>query len=249
MEKATYGLIGYPLGHSFSRKYFTEKFSRDKIDAEYLNFEIKSVSELLTVIGKHDSLRGLNVTIPYKQDVMAFLDELDIAAAEIRAVNVIKITRDECCKPHLKGFNTDVIGFKDSIAPILEPWNKKALILGTGGVSKAIDYALKSIGIETLFVSRTAKNGAITYSDISRGIMTDYTVIVNASPVGMFPHIENAPDIPYEYLTEKHVVFDTIYNPPTTRLMELAARHGAKVKSGMEMLIGQAEAAWKIWNS
>lgn len=249
MRKAVYGLIGYPLGHSFSRKYFTEKFKCEKTDAEYLNFEIETISELHDIIESEKRLHGLNITIPYKQSVIGFLDEIDKNAAEIGAVNVIKITRPTNGKPFLKGFNTDVTGFDNSISPMLEYWNDKALILGTGGVSKAIDYVLKSKGIKTLFVSRKQKEGAITYEDLNADIMKTYTVIVNASPVGMYPNVDNAPDIPYEYLDDKHVVFDTIYNPETTRFMALAAERGAKVKSGMEMLVGQAEAAWQIWNS
>lgn len=249
MGKAVYGLIGYPLGHSFSKKYFTEKFRCEKTDAEYLNFEIKSISELHDIIESEKELCGLNVTIPHKQSVIGLLDDIDKNAAEIGAVNVIKITRPTNGKPFLKGFNTDVTGFACSISPMLEYWNDRALILGTGGVSKAIDYALKSKGIKTLFVSRKQKEGAITYKDLNADIMQAYTVIVNASPVGMFPNIDNAPDIPYEYLSDRHVVFDTIYNPETTRFMTLAAARGAKVKSGMEMLVGQAEAAWQIWNS
>lgn len=248
MRRETYGLIGYPLGHSFSRKYFTEKFAHDNIDAEYLNFEIESVSGLRDIIEKHASLRGLNVTIPHKQSVIPMLDNLDSTAAEIGAVNVIKISRTGTGEILLKGYNTDVTGFKESISPMLKTWNDKALILGTGGVSKAINYALKSMGLKTLFVSRTPREGVITYKDLNRNILDDYTVVVNASPVGMYPHVDEAPDIPYEYLSKRHVIFDTIYNPQTTKLMEYSARKGAKVKSGMEMLIGQAEAAWRIWN-
>lgn len=249
MSKDTYGLIGYPLGHSFSKSYFTEKFQRGGIDAEYLNFEIESVSYLPAIIRDHTSLRGLNVTIPHKQDVMPLLDETDSTASEIGAVNVIKITRSPYGKVKLKGYNTDVIGFRESISPMLEPWNRKALILGTGGVSKAINHALHSMGLETLFVSRSHKAGAITYNDLNSDILKEYTVIVNASPVGMYPRVDDAPEIPYEHIGSRHVIFDTIYNPQTTRFMELSAKRGAKVKSGMEMLAGQAEAAWKIWNS
>lgn len=249
MDKETYGLIGYPLGHSFSRKYFTEKFIHDNINAEYLNFEIESVSGLKRIIEENKFLKGLNVTIPHKQNVIPLLDELDETASEIGAVNVIKITHDVEGKIHLKGFNTDVTGFKGSISPMLKSWNKNALILGTGGVSKAINFALKSLGIETLFVSRTPKDGAITYKNINAETMNKYTVIVNASPVGMFPYTDEAPEIPYEHIGKRHVIFDTIYNPPATLFMKLAEQRGAKVKSGMEMLIGQAEAAWKIWNS
>lgn len=249
MDKIVYGLIGYPLGHSFSKKYFNEKFIQESINAEYINFEIESISGLKEIIEKNTLLCGLNVTIPYKQDVIKLLDETDRTASEIGAVNVIKIKRGLSGEVNLKGYNTDIIGFKKSISPMLESCNDKALILGTGGVSKAIGYALKSMNIKTSFVSRSSKKGVITYNEINKDIMEAYTIIVNASPVGMYPHIDEAPDIPYEYISKRHVIFDTIYNPEITKFMKLSAEKGAKVKNGMEMLIGQAEAAWEIWNS
>lgn len=245
MKQKVFGLIGFPLGHSFSKSYFNNKFANEGINAEYVNFEIEKIDNFKSILDDN-SICGLNVTIPYKQSVIPFLDEIDEVAAEIGAVNVIKFIRKDNSLL-LKGFNTDVVGFTNSISKMVGKNNKKALILGTGGVSKAIKYALNKMGIETLFVSRMEKNGAITYNQINKEIMLDYSIIVNASPVGMFPNIENAPEIPYDLLTENHIIFDTIYNPTETKFMRLAAERGAAVKNGLEMLEGQAIAAWNIW--
>lgn len=245
MKQKVFGLIGFPLGHSFSKSYFNNKFANEGINAEYVNFEIEKIDNFKSILDDN-SICGLNVTIPYKQSVIPFLDEIDEVAAEIGAVNVIKFIRKDNSLL-LKGFNTDVVGFTNSISKMVGKNNKKALILGTGGVSKAIKYALNKMGIETLFVSRMEKNGAITYNQINKEIMLDYSIIVNASPVGMFPNIENAPEIPYDLLTENHIIFDTIYNPTETKFMRLAAERGATVKNGLEMLEGQAIAAWNIW--
>lgn len=246
MDKKLFGLIGFPLGHSFSKSFFNKKFADENISAEYVNFEIKDISDFNKVI-QNPSICGINVTIPYKKSVIAMLNDIDNVAKTIGAVNVIKFSRKNG-ELLLKGYNTDVIGFTNSISPMIESWNKKALILGTGGVSNAINYSLRNMGIETLFVSRNEKPNVITYDKLNREIMEEYNIIVNASPVGMFPNINEAPQIPYEYITEKHVVFDTIYNPETTLFMKLASEKGAKVKSGLDMLIGQAIAAWNIWN-
>lgn len=246
MDKKIYGLIGFPLGHSFSKSYFNNKFYNENICAEYLNFEIENIVELKEII-KNDSIYGLNVTIPYKKSVIAMLDEVDDVAKEVGAVNVIKFIRKDK-KLILKGYNTDVIGFTNSISPLINSWNKKALILGTGGVSNAINYSLKKMGIETLFVSREEKPNVITYEKLNKEIMDEYTIIVNASPVGMFPNTDAAPKIPYEFITNKHIVFDTIYNPEETLFMKLANEKGASAKNGLDMLIGQAIAAWNIWN-
>ena len=247
MANKIYGLIGFPLGHSFSKSYFNNKFCNEQIDAEYKNFEIEDINELRNII-QSDSISGLNVTIPHKRAVINLLDEIDSVAEKVGAVNVIKFMHTEQ-GIKLKGYNTDVIGFTNSISKIIKPNNKKALILGTGGVSKAIDYSLKEMGIETLFVSRKTKDGAISYEMLNKEIMSEYTIIVNASPVGMYPQIDSAPQIPYEFITDNHVVFDTIYNPSETMLMKLAAEKGATVKNGLEMLEGQAIAAWEIWNN
>lgn len=248
MNKKIFGLIGYPLGHSFSRDFFSKKFSNENINAEYLNFEIDDISKFNDIIKKNSNIYGLNVTIPYKSAIIHYLDEVDETAKNIGAVNVIKFIRSGNSL-RLKGYNSDIIGFTNSISPLLKEHNNKALILGTGGVSKAIKYALNKIGIDTLFVSRNKKENSITYTELSKDIMNEYSVIVNASPVGMYPNIDTAPDIPYEFITNKHVVFDTIYNPEETLFMKMASKNGAIVKNGLEMLIGQAIAAWEIWNS
>lgn len=240
----TYGLVGYPLGHSFSRKFFTEKFAKEEIDAQYLNFEIPSIEEFPEIIKNNPELRGLNVTIPYKQQVMQFLDDLSEEAKAIGAVNVVKVAKEG-----LTGYNSDVIGFVESIKPLLKPYHKKALILGTGGASKAIHYGLtKKLGLETLFVSRSAREGVITYDDIDASVLKEYEVIVNCSPVGMFPHVDECPALPYKAMNENHLLYDLVYNPLETLFMKKGAEQGATVKNGLEMLHLQAIASWDIWN-
>lgn len=244
----TYGLIGYPLKHSFSYRFFGEKFSKEKIDAQYLNFEIAHIDRLTDIIKEYTKLQGLNVTIPYKEQVIPFLDELDPTAAAIGAINVIKITRDGE-KIYLKGFNSDYIGFRNSISPLIIPEiHRKALILGTGGASKAVEYGLKDLGLETQYVSRSPKEGIITYNELSQEIIEEHTVIVNASPVGTFPNIEEYPDIPYQFISKNHLLYDLVYNPPITKFLDLGKRQGARIKNGEEMLELQAIAAWHIWN-
>ncbi|HJG76400.1 shikimate dehydrogenase family protein [Phocaeicola barnesiae] len=243
-----YGLIGYPLGHSFSKNYFNEKFHSEGIDAEYVNFEIPHISDLPGIIAGNPNLVGLNVTIPYKEKVISYLDELDKAAAAIGAVNVIRIERNHG-KTKLIGYNSDVMGFTQSIESLLEPHHKKALILGTGGASKAIHYGLQQLGLETLFVSRSRSNdNTITYDDLTPEIMKEYKVIVNCTPVGMYPKADEAPRIPYECLTPEHLLYDLLYNPNTTLFMKKGSDHGAIVKNGLEMLLLQAFGAWDIWN-
>lgn len=241
-----FGLIGHPLGHSFSKKYFTEKFERESIDAAYELFDIDTIA-LLPEIVKDERLIGLNVTIPYKEQVIPYLDALDERAAEVGAVNVIRIIRDG---EHilLTGSNSDVVGFRESIRPMLRPHHKKALILGTGGASKAVIYGLKELGISSTLVSRTAGKESLTYDQLSEEIMKEYTVIVNASPVGTFPHDDEAPAIPYQLVTDNHLLYDLVYNPPVTRFLALGKEHGAATKNGLEMLEGQALEAWEIWN-
>ena len=241
-----FGLIGFPLGHSFSKKFFTEKFERENIDARYDLYELQDISEFVALkdMPEHS---GLNVTIPYKEQVMPFLNELDETAAKIGAVNVIKFIRSQG-KLVLKGYNSDAIGFENSLKPFIQPYHKKALILGTGGASKAIDYTLRKLGIETTYVSRTAKPDMLTYSQLTAEIMADYTVIVNASPVGTFPHSDECPDIPYQLLTDKHLLFDVVYNPAETLFLRKGKEQGAQGLNGEGMLIGQAIAAWEIWN-
>lgn len=243
-----FGLIGYPLGHSFSRNFFNEKFQSENIDAEYVNFEIPTIEDFPQVIVSNPTLEGLNVTIPYKEKVIPYLNELAPDAAAIGAVNVIKFERNKG-KLKLIGHNSDVIGFTRSIEPLLESFHTKALILGTGGASKAINYGFKTLGIETLFVSRSAHNEhTITYSELTPEIMDEYKIIVNCTPVGMYPQADKCPEIPYEYLTPRHLLYDLLYNPNTTLFMRKGSEHGAVVKNGLEMLLLQAFGAWDIWN-
>lgn len=242
-----YGLIGYPLVHSFSISYFNQKFIDEKIDAVYENFEIPTIDLLPEVIDSNPDLRGLNVTIPYKQKVMPFLDAISQEAMAIGAVNVIKVTR-EGGKSRLKGYNSDVIGFTKSIESMLEKFHKKALILGTGGASKAVDYGLKSLGLETVFVSRYQRPGTIQYEDITHDIIKEYNVIVNCTPCGMYPHTEECPKLPYEAMDNRTILYDLIYNPDTTLFMKKGAEHGANTKNGLEMLLLQAFASWDFWH-
>lgn len=242
-----YGLLGYPLGHSFSKNFFNEKFEGECIQAEYKNFEIADIDDFPEILLGHRNLKGFNVTIPYKQKIIPFLDELSEDAREIGAVNVVRVTRRPNGKLHLKGFNADNVGFRDSIAPLLHPHHKRALILGTGGASKAIDFALKKLGLETIFVSRYQRPGTVSYGDLSAEAVKEYEVIVNCTPCGMYPHINECPDIPYEALSSNNLLYDLIYNPDTTLFMRKGKAQGAQVKNGLEMLLLQAEASWRIW--
>lgn len=243
-----YGLIGYPLGHSFSKNFFNEKFASENIDAQYVNFEIPAIEDFPKIVATNPELYGLNVTIPYKEKVISYLDQVDPVAASIGAVNVIKIERTKG-KTHLTGYNSDVIGFTRSIESLLESYHKKALILGTGGSSKAVRYGLKQLGLETLFVSRSRHNDqTITYAEITPDIMEEYKVIVNCTPVGMYPQADQCPDIPYECLTPRHLLYDLLYNPDVTLFMKKGSDRGAVVKNGLEMLLLQAFASWEIWN-
>lgn len=246
MEK--YGLIGYPLGHSFSKTYFNQKFEAENIDAEYLNFEIPDIKDFKNVLKENPDLRGLNVTLPYKTQVIPYLDELDEDARQIGAVNVIRFTKGLFGKTKLKGYNSDLIGFKQSIEPLLKESHQKALILGTGGASKSVYVGLKQLGIDSVFVSRTPKEFGITYEEITPKTMQQYTVIVNTTPVGMYPHINEYPDIPYDLLTPDHLLYDLLYNPDETLFMQKGKEKGAVVKNGLEMLLLQAFAGWEIWH-
>lgn len=245
MEK--YGLIGYPLQHSFSINYFNQKFIDEKIDAVYENFEIPTIDLLPEILDSNPNLRGLNVTIPYKQKVIPFLDSISPEARAIGAVNVIKVTR-EGNKCTLKGYNSDVIGFTKSIEPMLDQSHTKALILGTGGASKAINYGLKSLGIDSVFVSRYQRPGTIQYDDISPEIVKEYNVIVNCTPCGMYPNTEECPKLPYEAMNSHTILYDLIYNPDITLFMKKGAEYGANTKNGLEMLLLQAFASWDFWN-
>lgn len=242
----TYGLIGYPLGHSFSRGYFTDFFAQQGIDAEYKNFELPHIEQLSEVLESEATLCGFNVTIPYKQQVFAYLDELDDAARTIGAVNVVKVIRRDG-EIHLKGYNTDYIGFADAIRPLLKPHHTHALILGTGGASKAVDYALRQLGLHTQHVSRTAREDIISYEELTPELMAQYTVIVNTTPLGMHPKTEECPPLDYTLITEQHLLYDVVYNPEKTLFLHRGEEHGATICNGMSMLIGQAKAAWRIW--
>ncbi len=243
-----YGLIGYPLGHSFSKSYFNEKFENEGINAEYINFEIPTLDSLPEILASNPELKGLNVTIPYKEKVISYLDSISPEARAIGAVNVIRIDH-KGNDTYLKGFNSDVIGFTKSIEPLLERFHKKALILGTGGASKAINFGLKSLGLETVFVSRFERPGTIQYSQITPDIIQEYNVIVNCTPCGMYPHIDECPQLPYEAMTSKNILYDLLYNPDETLFMKKGAQHGATVKNGLEMLLLQAFASWEFWHN
>ncbi len=243
-----YGLIGYPLSHSFSKRYFTQKFETERIPhSHYELFPLKNITELPELIAQHPDLRGLNVTIPYKQQVVPLLDELDSSARQVGAVNTIKIDAQTRKRT---GYNTDYYGFKHS----LENWlgdtsDIQALVLGTGGASKAVQSALKTIGIPYLIVSRTPSEQTVSYEPLKEShLLKDYRLIVNTTPLGMSPQTDTCPDLVYGQLSAQHYCYDLVYNPETTRFMQLAAAQGAKVKNGLEMLHLQAEKSWEIWN-
>ena len=246
MEK--YGLIGYPLGHSFSISYFNQKFQDEGIDAVYENFEIPTIDALPEVLDSNPNLRGLNVTIPYKEKVIPFLDSVSPEARAIGAVNVIRVTH-EGNNIKLKGYNSDVIGFTQSIEPMLDKkWHQKALILGTGGASKAIDYGLRNLGLGTVFVSRYERPGTIQYKTITPEVIKEYNVIVNCTPIGMYPKTEECPLLPYEHMDQHTILYDLIYNPDETLFMKLGKQYGAQTKNGLEMLLLQAFASWEFWH-
>ncbi len=243
----TYGLIGHPLGHSFSKGFFTDKFENEEIDAEYLNFDISTIDEVLDVIASNPTLSGFNVTIPYKEKIMPYLDEVSKEAREVGAVNVVKVERDGT-HITLKGFNSDTIGFRESISPLLHSHHKKALILGTGGASKAVRYVLQQKGLDCVFVSRYTRPGTVSYKDLDADAVREYEVIVNCTPVGMYPNENDCPMLPYEHLNNNNLLYDLVYNPETTLFMKRGREQGATVKNGLEMLLLQAEASWDIWN-
>jgi len=243
-----YGLIGNPLKHSFSQGFFNDKFKAENIDAEYVNFEIPTIEEVKSIIKNNPQLKGLNVTIPYKEQVIPYLDQLSENAKLIGAVNVVKIERTKKGKTKLTGYNSDIIGFKNSIEPLLQPHHTRALILGTGGSAKAIYYGLEQLGISGTYVSRQKTSSIVlTYSELNEVIMKAYTVIVNCTPVGMWPDVDNCPNIPYHLLTKEHLLYDLLYNPNETLFMKKGKEQGAKVKNGLEMLLLQAFASWDFW--
>lgn len=240
----TYGLLGKNISYSFSKNYFGEKFEKEQLDNKYINFDLPTISEFENII-KNPDIKGINVTIPYKQQVLQYLDEIDNVAKEIGAVNVIKINKNGT----LKGFNSDYYGFKNSLLPLLKPHHKKALILGTGGASKAIAYALQSLGIQYNFVSRNPDNGELTYKDLDEDIIRAYKIIINCTPLGTHPDVQNYPDIPYDHLTDSHILYDLIYNPSETTFMKKGKDKGSTIINGLQMLVLQAEKSWEIWNT
>ncbi len=247
--KKEYGIIGFPLGQSASPAFFNNKFANEGIDAEYIPFEIESIEQLPGIIEQHPTLQGFNVTIPYKLQVMKYLESLSLAAEGIQAVNVVKVERDADGTPHLYGHNSDVIGFTRSLEPLVKGKHTKALILGTGGVSKAVAYSLAHLGIEYIFVSRKASDNAIAYEQLTVEIMQSHTLIINCTPLGMVGHgVDLCPEIPYEQLSEKHLLYDIVYNPENTLFLQKGTAQGAATKSGYEMWYLQALASWEIWN-
>ena len=240
-----YGLIGYPLSHSFSQRFFTEKFEREGIrDCSYSNFPLTAIGELSAILADPD-LRGLNVTIPYKQQVLPFLAELTPVVESIGACNCVRIVEGR-----LIGHNTDVVGFELSLRRQLKPWHDRALILGTGGASKAVEYVLRQNGIAYRLVSRTPRpdTGDLAYADIDRRLLASATLVVNTTPTGMYPNVDFCPPLPYEALTPRHYLFDLIYNPEQTLFLQKGAAQGAAIANGHEMLVLQAEESWRIWN-
>lgn len=241
-----YGLLGFPLSHSFSALYFAEKFRAEKIEACYRNYEIASVEEVRKLVTQ-ELLSGINVTIPHKQAILPLLDTVSEEAAAIGAVNVVRVVR--CGKDiRLEGYNTDVVGFRRSLRPLLEAHHQRALVLGTGGASRAVVYALRQLGIEVRCVSRTAKEGVATYEELTPEIMATHCLIVNCTPLGTYPDVDTCPPLPYDFLSEEHLLYDLVYNPAETLFLRKGKERGAATKNGHEMLVLQAEAAWSIWN-
>ena len=245
-NKKRFGLLGKNISYSFSKGYFTEKFEAAALNnCTYENFDLQTISEFETLIkDNHEELAGINVTIPYKEAVIPFLDKLSKKAKVIGAVNTIKFTRSG----KLKGYNTDYYGFKKAIKPLLADHHKKALILGTGGASKGVCFALDELGITYTFVSRIKNENTISYEDLDQEVFTTHTIVINATPVGTSPDILAYPAIPYEFFTTQHIAFDLIYNPAITQFLSKASAKGAQTKNGYDMLVYQAEKAWKIWS-
>ncbi|MES2591864.1 MAG: shikimate dehydrogenase [Bacteroidota bacterium] len=255
----TFGLIGYPLSHSFSKKYFSEKFDKENIaNCEYNLFAIDTIAQFPQLIKDYPNLCGLNVTIPYKESVIPFLDELDETAKAVGAVNCIKIIKSDSQISNPKsqilvGYNTDVFGFRQSIKPFLEIQHERALILGTGGASKAVAHVLKEIGIDSYFVTRSKENktfsNLFTYDELNDYVINAFKLIVNTTPLGMYPNVQEAPALPYESLQSDHLLYDLVYNPPETEFLKRGKAQGASVVNGLSMLHQQAEEAWRIWNT
>ena len=240
-----FGLLGYPLSHSFSQKYFTDKFAALGLtDHVYENFSLPSIDELTAVLAAKTDLCGFNITIPYKKQVIAFLDDASEVVKAIGACNCVQIKNGK-----RTGYNTDVVGFEQSLLPFLKTKHTKALILGTGGASAAVAYVLAKRGIAVQYVSRNTGTGAIAYSDLDAGILSTHHLIINCTPLGMYPNVEECPAIPYELLTPEHHLYDLIYNPAETKFLAKGKAQGATIQNGQEMLVLQAEESWRIWNS
>ena len=242
-----FGLLGFPLGHSFSKTYFTEKFKTEKIDAEFVNFESDNIEQTLQVIKTTPSLKGFAVTIPYKEKIIPYLDHISEDARKIGAVNSVKVEHT-ISGSILTGYNTDILGFRESLLEFIQTPPTQALLLGTGGASKAVQHALASLGIEVFTVSRTPHFSEISYDQVAR-FLSNTPLIINATPVGMWPHVTNCPDIPYNLLASNHYLFDLIYNPEITEFMHRGEQQGARIKNGLQMLYLQADYSWKLWNT
>ena len=248
MNKHTkFGLVGKNISYSFSKKYFTEKFEKLNLkNFRYVNFDIPEIEEFpFLLYHREEEFRGLNVTIPYKQSIIKYLDDLSEEAKEIGAVNTIKITNNN----ELIGYNTDIYGFTNAVKPLLNLESKSALILGTGGASKAVAFSLKKLGIDFKFVSRKKNENVLLYNELNEEILKNHQIIINCTPVGTYPNLEEKPQIPYTFITKNHIAFDLIYNPEKTAFLKAAKKQGAKIKNGLEMLQLQAEKSWEIWNS
>ncbi len=239
-----FGLIGFPLSHSFSPLYFKEKFqSKNILDCQYDLYPLEKIEDFTSLLN-NNNFKGLNVTIPYKETVIPFLDSIDSTVKTIGAVNTIKIKKGKT-----KGFNTDVWGFEQSLKPLLESHHKTALIFGTGGAAKAIKFALEKLNIDYKFVSRKSDDDYLSYNEVNQSNLDKYKILINTTPLGMYPKIDQAPNIAYEHLDSSHLLYDLVYNPEQSKFMQLGLAQGARVKNGYEMLCLQADKSWEIWNT
>lgn len=249
-DEKIYGLIGFPLSHSFSQNFFNQKFTSEGINARYINFEIPDIGDLMEVFSEYPALSGLNVTLPYKTQIIPYLHDLDPVARRIGAVNVVQIQRGKNDNDFkLIGFNSDIVGFVNSIRPLLKPCHRGALVLGSGGASRSVCCGLEDLGIRPLVVSRTPREGMISYDDITPEVMAEHKVIVNTTPLGMYPHVDECPKLPYELMDSDYLCYDLLYNPDTTLFMKRSMEYGAETKNGLEMLLLQAFESWEIWTS
>ncbi len=245
----TFGLIGFPLSHSFSKKFFTEKFNNEKIaGCRYELFPLERIEQFVDLLSSQPELHGVNVTIPYKVQVLPFLDEVDDAAKEIGAVNCVHIGRKNA-ERWIKGYNTDAYGFAESLKPLLKNHHKKALIFGDGGAAKAVKYVLNQLQIPYLVVTRNPTPDTVLYSAVTENILDEYKLLINTTPLGMSPNFDSCPLIPYQFVTDQHLAYDLVYNPEETKFLSLVKAQGGTIKNGLEMLYLQAERSWYIWNT